>query len=45
MGTMGDVRAYVEIRANAENACTGGSDDQCGAYMELKTNIHRWSAK
>jgi hypothetical protein len=35
-GTMGDVRAYVTIRANAENSCTGGSDDQCGAFMELK---------
>ena len=35
-GTMGDVNAFVTIRANAENACTGGADDECGAYMQLK---------
>ena len=35
-GTMGDVSSAIKIYANSENACYGGSNDQCGAFMELK---------
>ena len=35
-GTMGDVSSAIKIYANSENACYGGSNDACGAFMELK---------
>jgi hypothetical protein len=35
-GTMGDISSAIKIYAVAEGNCYGGSNDQCGAFMELK---------
>jgi hypothetical protein len=35
-GTMGDISSAIKIYAVAEGNCYGGSNDQCGAFMELR---------